>query len=116
MSLADVSCACSSLADGLRTWPKGRVDPGETIEQAAVREVREESGVIAAVRSELPVVKTKKADRHYFLMHLVEDTGQYDHNETLQVRWVPFAAAKTLLTRERDLTVLNAAAKAVRNG
>lgn len=44
--------------------PKGRIEPGETARQAAIREVREESGVVGEVVGELGVdsytVKTPK--------------------------------------------------------
>ena len=40
-------------ADGAWTFPKGHIDPGETIAIAAVREVHEEGGVRAEIVSDL---------------------------------------------------------------
>ncbi len=40
-------------ADGAWTFPKGHIDPGETIAIAAVREVHEEGGVRAEIISDL---------------------------------------------------------------
>ena len=38
---------------GVWTFPKGHVEPGETLEQTAVREVQEEGGVQGRVHAEL---------------------------------------------------------------
>jgi len=42
-----------NIFDGRWAVPKGHVDPGETSEQAAVREVKEETGLDAAIRRPL---------------------------------------------------------------
>ena len=39
--------------NGVWLMPKGHVEPGETLEQAAVREVREETGLVARVGAPL---------------------------------------------------------------
>ena len=57
------------------TWafPKGHVEPGETLEQTAVREVQEESGVSASVLAALPATRYRN-DRgeareiHWYVM------------------------------------------------
>jgi 8-oxo-dGTP diphosphatase len=36
------------------TFPKGKLDPGETFEDAAVREVEEEAGLSCTLGAELP--------------------------------------------------------------
>eukprot|EP00009_Paramoeba_aestuarina_P005456 CAMPEP_0201511720 /NCGR_PEP_ID=MMETSP0161_2-20130828/4131_1 /ASSEMBLY_ACC=CAM_ASM_000251 /TAXON_ID=180227 /ORGANISM="Neoparamoeba aestuarina, Strain SoJaBio B1-5/56/2" /LENGTH=107 /DNA_ID=CAMNT_0047907321 /DNA_START=233 /DNA_END=556 /DNA_ORIENTATION=+ len=87
------------------TWPKGRVDPGETVQQAAIREIEEESGIKGIILDDLPLVETKKADRYYYLLKYDSTVGKPD-KETLEVRWVTWAEAKELLPRERDQTVL----------
>ncbi|MEM6723812.1 MAG: NUDIX hydrolase [Bacteroidota bacterium] len=67
---------------GFWDLPKGKVDPGETIEDAAVREVSEETGIQQIERGELLVVthhtyKNRKDKRclkptYWYLMHTNE--------------------------------------------
>jgi 8-oxo-dGTP pyrophosphatase MutT (NUDIX family) len=78
--------------------PKGTIDPGETSEQAAVREVREEGGVSARVLAPLDPIRffyqmhgkrfTKTVD--FFLMEYQGgDPADHDH-EVQEARWFPF--------------------------
>jgi 8-oxo-dGTP pyrophosphatase MutT (NUDIX family) len=76
------------------TLPKGALVSGETSEQAAVREVREETGYRCAVVRELPAVtywfqrggrRIKKTVR-WFLMRPLEKAGDHD-DEVDEVMW-----------------------------
>jgi 8-oxo-dGTP diphosphatase len=99
------------------TFPKGRPDkkqkPGETPEETALREVREESGIKAEIRERLPgVYEGGTTETIFFLMSLIEDTGKFN-GETQSVRWVTPQEAKDLISmttnpigRKRDLKVL----------
>lgn len=107
--------------DGERwTLPKGKPEPGETEEQAALREVHEETGVRAKVLARLPgSFDTATSSSVYFLMEVVDDDGFSPsvHDESEALRWVPLADAKAFLTKEagskkaRELAVLAAAEK-----
>ena len=59
--------------------PKGKLDPGESWEQAALREVEEEAAVRCRLVRELPPVQYVNQGRpkrvRYWLMELVEDLG-----------------------------------------
>ena len=97
--------------------PKGIIDPGETIEEAALREVREESGISAELVSTIDTIEYWfVADRdgkrvryhkfvHFFLMsYLSGDVADHDH-EVDESRWVDIDTALSMLEfkSERDV-------------
>jgi 8-oxo-dGTP pyrophosphatase MutT (NUDIX family) len=95
-------------ADGSRVLglPKGHIDPDETPLQAAVREVREETGVDAQPLAELGEVRYwyQRAGRvipksvvFFLLRHIGGDTADHD-DEVEEVRWLPLARACAELT------------------
>ena len=86
--------------------PKGGANPGETPEQTAAREVREETGVTAAVREPLGDVNYwyRRSGRrvyktvHFYLCDYVSgSTDDHDH-EVEEARWIPLANAVTTLS------------------
>jgi 8-oxo-dGTP pyrophosphatase MutT (NUDIX family) len=101
------------------TLPKGTPNDGETTEETALREVREETGLNVRIRGPLGSIEYTFVRRgarihktvHYFMM---EPTGgcfeDHDH-EFEEVRWVSFNDAPALLTfdTERALVALAAA-------
>ena len=101
------------------TFPKGKPDPGETPEQAALREVLEETGCKARILAPIPGdFLGDLTVNHYFLMVEATPGASLDPHdwETSQVRWVSPAEAQALIEmtpnakgRLRDLQVLRAA-------
>jgi 8-oxo-dGTP pyrophosphatase MutT (NUDIX family) len=77
--------------------PKGHVEPGETPEQAAVREVREETGLDSRVVCELgPIEYWFVADHrrvhktvHHFLLEATGGLLGTEELEVSEVAWVP---------------------------
>jgi 8-oxo-dGTP pyrophosphatase MutT (NUDIX family) len=105
--------------DGV-TWtlPKGTPDPGETVEETALREVGEETGLEVRITGPLPSIEytfVKSGTRihkvvHYFLMEPTGgDLSRHDH-EFERVRWIPFAEATSLLTFQTERALVAAAA------
>jgi len=97
--------------------PKGIVDEGETPEEAAVREVREETGLAAKIESLLEKIeywyvssgKTGKVRYHkfvhfYLMKYRSGRTDNHDH-EVLEARWLPIVDAIRMLSfkSEREL-------------
>ena len=98
------------------TFPKGKVDPGEHLLTAAVREVREETGFAVELGIPLPTqtykVEGKLKDSHYWVGRLL--SGEFVPNDEVdEIAWLPFDQAKAKLTYEHDHEVLAAAANAI---
>lgn len=101
--------AIAIIRQGKRwTFPKGRLDPGETLNQAARREVFEEAGLSARITAYLGVREGERHDTHYFLMKLQQDVGVRD-DEADEVRFVKPAKARELLHSRGDLLILRRA-------
>jgi len=94
------------------TFPKGKVEPSETDEACAVREVEEEAGLRCALGPELPTTshidhKGRLKVVRYWVMHPIGGEAA-PHNEVDAVRWVAVVQAYQALTYERDRTLLAA--------
>ena len=93
------------------TFPKGKLDPGESWEEAAVREVHEESGVVAALGPELGATDYRDStDRpkraRYWAMTVIEDQGFAPDHEISARAWLSPADAAARLSYARDLPIL----------
>ena len=93
------------------TLPKGKLDPGETFEQAALREVEEETGMRCRLGRELPSAryidaKGRRKLVRYWQMEPLE--GEFARNKEVdELRWADPGEARELLTYERDRDVLD---------
>jgi 8-oxo-dGTP diphosphatase len=89
--------------------PKGKLEPGESWAEAALREVEEETGVACelgdyAATTSYEVADGLKEVRYYLMTPLGEARPR---NEVDEVRWVSLAEARELLTHERDRLVVD---------
>ncbi len=87
--------------------PKGKLDPGEGFEEAALREVHEETGVRAILADELPPVRyTDHKGRPKIVRYWVMAAGQEDdftpNDEVDEIRWVGLDELRGQLTYEHD--------------
>jgi 8-oxo-dGTP pyrophosphatase MutT (NUDIX family) len=105
-------------ADGSRVLalPKGHVDPGEIPIEAATREVREETGIVAEPVCELGESRywyrrdgrtIGKSVVFYLFSYVEGDTADHD-DEVEEVRWIGLQQARTALSHaaEREMVEL----------
>ena len=104
-----------------KVWclPKGLVETGETHEQAALREVREETGYEARLMGSLGAIDywfywAPEKVRYHKVVHffLLEETGgsSEDHDfEVEAVEWFPIEDALTRLTYPKEHEVVERA-------
>ena len=95
--------------------PKGKIDEGETAEQAAVREVLEETGFQSRLVSSLGSVQYFYDDSegrvskqvHYFLLEWIDAEPSKPDGELDRIYWCSIAEAQRTLTFETEQRAMN---------
>lgn len=101
--------------------PKGKLEPGETHQAAACREVVEETGVVCELGEELPTSeyfdrKGRPKVVRYWRM-TATGTQPWHANQEIDKRvWIAAAEAATLLSYEGDRRLVEAVAGEPREG
>jgi 8-oxo-dGTP pyrophosphatase MutT (NUDIX family) len=94
------------------TLPKGKLDAGEGSEEAALREVEEETGLRCALGPELPSTEYEDHNGRWKLVRYwameVEGGDFQPNSEVDKVRWLPVPLAREKLSYDRDREVLDA--------
>src|SRR3954447_16200168 len=102
----DVLVITPARRSRIRTLPKGGADPGESEEATALREVREETGVVAQVVEHLGDVeywyrrggrRVFKTVAFYLCNYVSGDTADHDH-EVEEAQWMPLERARAELS------------------
>ncbi len=105
------------------TLPKGHLEKNETEAEAALREVREESGLTCEIVSHIGHSVYRFRDKQkqliekrvdYFLMKLLEDHHEIQLEEVDEVRWFPFMEAIGKLTFPHDKDLVKQAVAKIR--
>ena len=97
------------------SWPKGKVDPGETLPQTAVREIFEETGLSVKLGQRIHIsnyILPNGAHKevHYWAAKVSEAVVARSRfkpdDEVSEVRWVTIEQARELMTYDYDHEVL----------
>ena len=106
-----------------RLWalPKGTPDSGETIEETALRETREETGIEAMIERQLRSIRyffvrgTTRFHKtvHFFLMHPVGGRLDDHDAEFDEVAWVDLEEALAILNHATERSVVEEAASVI---
>jgi len=107
------------------TIPKGKVDPGETLPQTAVREIAEETGLGVALGvplgiSRYPLPSGREKIVHYWAAEVSERAVQRStfrpNGEVAALEWVTIKRARGYLSYQPDVEILDAFATLVDQG
>ena len=103
----------------LWSLPKGHIEVGETAEQAAVREVEEETGIAGEILAELGTIdfwfvaegrRIHKTVRHYLLRRVGGELSDADI-EVDEVAWVPLPEIRGQLAYPDERGLVDAAGR-----
>ncbi|TDD79317.1 NUDIX hydrolase [Actinomadura rubrisoli] len=92
------------------SFPKGKVDRGEHVLRAAVREIEEETGLLARLGRRLPTVTYPIGDRtkqvEYWAARVTAEGPFTPNDEVDRLVWLPAADAERRLSYRHDLDLL----------
>jgi 8-oxo-dGTP diphosphatase len=92
------------------SFPKGKLEEGETFETAALREVQEETGLICRLvrfMGHTDYIDRKGRPKAVAYWIMVAEGGVFGANEEVdEMRWVGLPEAAQLLSYERDRELL----------
>jgi 8-oxo-dGTP pyrophosphatase MutT (NUDIX family) len=90
------------------TFPKGRVDPGSSLQHTAVREVFEEAGLLVRLEAHLIDVPRTQTYTRYYLARRIGGCPSAMGWETQAVHLVPAARLADVATHANDAPVIRA--------
>ena len=103
------------IKSGYWSFPKGHVENGETEEETAKREIKEETGIDVYIDSGFreTVTYSPRKDAKKEVVYFVARARNYDYTPQLEeiseIRWVGIGQAHNLLVYDNDKLIVNKA-------
>ena len=109
------------LRPALWALPKGTPDSGETIEETALRETREETGLAVEIEQPIGSIRyffVRGSTRfhktvHFFVMRPIGGALELHDREFDEARWAPVAEGLALLTHATERSMVERALKLI---
>ena len=102
------------------SFPKGHVEAGETEEETALREIKEDTGIDVIIDSTFRETVTyfPRKDTQKVVVYFLAKAKNFEYvpqeEEIAQIKWVDIGYATSVLTYENDKTIVNKAKLAIR--
>jgi len=108
---------------GKLVWclPKGSVEEGESLQETALREVREETGTDGRILEKIGQIQywfySKQEDTkifktvHFYLMEYLRGSENDHDSEVYEARWVASQKALSMLTHNSERQIMEKAAR-----
>ena len=102
------------------SFPKGHVEPGETEEETALREIKEETGIDVIIDPSFREVisYSPKKDTQKDVIYFIARAQNYDYTpqeeEISQIKWGEINRAHTILTYDNDKQLVNKAKQVIK--
>lgn len=95
---------------GLWNFPAGRVEVGDSIEETAVKEAKEESGYDVELIRKLDIFQEKAEDapKHAFAARIIGGALKWPKDEILDARWFSYEEIKNMSDKLRGEWILGA--------
>lgn len=108
---------CGRIRTGTWNLPKGTPDAGESVEETALREVREETGLAVAIEAPLGEIEywfSRPSERihkrvHFYLMRVTGGSFEEHDPEFDVIEWFPAGRALGLLTFPTEMEIVRRA-------
>jgi len=105
----------SSFNGSDRVLPKGHIEPNESPENAALRELSEEAGITGEIVAKLTEQHFKVLDEIIYVQYfLIRKLGTVEEKENRSIQWVDEKNALEILSFEEARTVLRKAVEVVK--
>lgn len=93
--------------------PAGRVDVGETLEEAAAREAKEESGYIVRIISQLGIFheNAEAVVKHAYAGEIIGGDLKFPEDELLDVKWFSLEEIESMKNKLRSPWIFEAIMK-----